>query len=84
MGGALPGPLPLTKADGTSAGSIPPGQTVGTNTLALTTPRDFAGTARFTHDGPPGAFVVEAAVANFSLTPTYVQPVKFFPPRKGR
>ena len=56
---------------------IAPGQTASTNTAALGTDRNHTGTARFTHDGPPGAIVAEAANANFSISPAYVQPVKF-------
>jgi len=39
---------------------------------------------RFTHDGPPGAIIAEAAIANFSISPAYVQPVKFQAMREGR
>jgi hypothetical protein len=46
--------------------------------------RSKSGTARFTHDGPPGAVVAEAAIANFSITPNYVQPVKFVAIREAR
>ena len=56
---------------------IPVGQTATTNTAALGIARNRTGTARFTHDGPPGAIIVEAAIANFSISPAYVQPVKF-------
>jgi uncharacterized repeat protein (TIGR01451 family) len=56
--------------------SIPAGQTASTNTASLSVTRNQAGTARFTHDGPPGAVVGEAAIANFSISPAYVQPVK--------
>jgi hypothetical protein len=42
------------------------------------------GTARFIHDGPPGAFVAEAVIASFSLNPPYVQPVKFVSVREAR
>ena len=57
--------------------SIPAGQIVTTNTVALGVARNRTGTAKLTHDGPPGAIVVEAAIANFSSNPAYVQPVKF-------
>ena len=35
------------------------------------------GSATLTHDGPPGAVIVEAAIANFTVTPSIIQPVKF-------
>ena len=57
--------------------TVPAGQTLGTNTSSLGVARNRTGTAKFTHDGPPGAVVVEAAIANFSSSPAYVQPVKF-------
>jgi hypothetical protein len=38
----------------------------------------------FTHNGPPGSFVVEAAIANFTISPAYVQPVKFQAVRQAR
>jgi hypothetical protein len=80
--------LTLTRSDGTSAGSttlaIPPGVTASTNTVALGTIRNATGTTRVTHDGPPGALVPEADIANFSLTPAYVQPVRFRSVRETR
>ena len=57
--------------------SIPAGETTSTNTVALAVARNRTGWARFTHNGPPGAIVAEAAIANFSLNPAYVQPVRF-------
>jgi len=56
--------------------SIPAGQTVTTNTASLGVTRNRTGTAKFIHDGPPGAVNTEAAIANFSTNPAYVQPVK--------
>jgi hypothetical protein len=41
-------------------------------------------TGCFTHDGPPGALLVEANIANFSLDPAYVQPIKFVTVRDRR
>jgi hypothetical protein len=64
--------------------SVPAGQTVGTNTEALGVGRNLSGTAKFAHDGPPGAFLLETAIANFSINPAYVQPVKFVPVRDAR
>jgi uncharacterized repeat protein (TIGR01451 family) len=69
---------------GTSYVTIPGGQKVSTNTAALGIMRNHTGTARFTHNGPPRAVVVEAAIANFALTPPYVQPVKFEAVRETR
>jgi hypothetical protein len=67
----------------TSTVSIPAGQTVSANTMSLGATRSGIGTARFTHNGPPGAIVAEAAIANFSISPSYVQPVKFQPVREA-
>jgi len=64
--------------------SIPVGQTASTNTGGLGVVRNRTGAARFTHDGPPGALVIEAAIANFSISPPYVQPVKFEAVREAR
>jgi len=69
---------------GTSYMTIPAGQRVGTNTIALGIIRNRTGTAKFTHDGPPGAVVIEAAIASFSINPAYVQPVKFETVREAR
>jgi hypothetical protein len=67
----------------TAALSIPAGGTATTNTSAMATPRNTAGTASLTHDGPAGAIQTEAAIANFSITPTpYIQIVKFAPTRE--
>ncbi len=57
--------------------TIPAGQTASTNTATLMIPRNKTGTARFTHNGPPGAVVAESAIANFTISPAYTQPVKF-------
>jgi uncharacterized repeat protein (TIGR01451 family) len=57
--------------------TIPSGQTASTSTAALLIPRNKTGTARFTHNGPPGAVVAESAIANFTISPAYTQPVKF-------
>ncbi len=62
----------------TTSASIASGATFSTNTSALVVPRDLVGTARLTHDCPPGAILAEAAIANFTLSPTpYIQNVKF-------
>jgi hypothetical protein len=64
--------------------TIPAGATASTNTAALVTPRNATGTARLTHDGPPDALLAEAAIANFSTSPAYIQPVKFGAVRQSR
>ena len=63
--------------------TIPAGQTVSTNTASLLVTRNLTGTARFTHNGPPGAVVAEAAIANFTISPAYTQPVKFVAVRES-
>jgi len=55
-----------------------------TNTSALGTTRNKTGSVRFSHDCPPGAFVVTAAIANFTSTPGYFQAVPFEGPREAR
>jgi hypothetical protein len=74
----------LTQFDvnGTVVGSpvalaIPARATASTNTVALVTTRNLSGTAMFVHDGPPGAILAEADIADFTLTPPYVQRIKF-------
>lgn len=85
---AIGGTLTLRDAAGviltTSNVSIPAGQAVSTNTASLSTARNRTGTATFTHDGPPGAVIVEAAIANFSSNPAYVQPAKFQAVREAK
>ena len=87
-GGSLSGTLTLLDTSGTTlatfAVTIPAGQTSSTNTASLGVTRNRTGTARFTHDGPPGSVVAEAAIANFSISPAYVQPVKVQTVREGR
>jgi hypothetical protein len=86
--GTVTGTLTLTDTSGavvtSSPVTIPAGVTMSTNTAALGTPRNRTGTARLVHDAPPAALVPEAAIANFSLTPAYVQPVKFQAVRESR
>ncbi len=56
---------------------IAPGQLVATNTTALTfTTADSFGTARVTHDGPPGGIICDAAIANFGTSPAAIIPAK--------
>jgi uncharacterized repeat protein (TIGR01451 family) len=87
-GSTITATLSLTRTDGTSAGSstlsIPARATAATNTASLSIPRNSTGTARLTHDGPPGALLAEAAIANFSTSPAYIQPVKFKTVRETR
>jgi hypothetical protein len=64
--------------------SIPAGQSVSTNTSALGVTRNRTGTTKFVHNGPPGSIVAEAAIANFTISPAYVQPVKFQPVRDAK
>jgi len=64
--------------------TIPAGQTVSVNTASAGVTRNRTGTARVTHTGPPGAIVAEAAIANFSTNPAYVQPVKFQAVREAK
>jgi len=75
------GTITLTTTAGAAAGTtvltIQPGRTAATNTVALATPRNLTGTAIFTHDGPPGAVLVESDIANFNFATPYIQPVKF-------
>src|SRR5262249_21259019 len=62
----------------TSNFAVNSGATFSTNTSTLGTARNLTGTATLTHNCPLGAFVSEAAIANFSISPTpYIQIVKF-------
>jgi hypothetical protein len=69
---------------GTATLTILPFNTLATNTVALGTSPNLTGTARLTHDGPPGALTVEADIANFTTSPAYIQPVRFEAPRQVR
>jgi hypothetical protein len=87
-GSTVNGRLTLLDTTGTEVISvpltIPAGQTASVNTAGMGIARNQTGTARFTHNGPPGAIVAEAAIANFSLNPAYVQPVKFQAVREAK
>jgi hypothetical protein len=87
-GAALSGTLTLLDTAGVALSSfplsLPAGQTASANTSGLMVARSKTGTARFTHNGPPGAIVAEAAIANFGINPSYVQPVKFQAVRDAR
>ena len=50
----------------------------------MATGRNSAGTARFTHDCPPGAFLAEAAIASFAISPPYFQFVHFEGTREAK
>jgi hypothetical protein len=63
---------------------IPPRQSVSVNTASAGVPRHRSGSARLTHTGPPGAILAEAAISNFSISPAYVQPVKFQAVRESK
>lgn len=85
---SISGTLTLINTAGTAVTTanltVPAGRTLSTNTVALATVRGGAGTAKFTHDGPPGSILAEAAIANFSIVPTpYFQFVHFNTVREG-
>ena len=88
-GVSIDGALTLYNTSGVQVGSSVPftinaNSTAATNTQAMGTTRNAAGTAKFTHNGPPAAILAEAAIANFSITPTpYFQGVKFQPSRES-
>jgi hypothetical protein len=87
-GETIAGTLTLLDSSGaelsTFAVSIPTGDTVSVNTASLGVSRNQTGTGKLTHDGPPGAVLAEAVIANFNISPAYVQPVKFQAVRDGR
>ena len=87
-GSTISGNLVLYNTAGTQVSSSPftinANSTAATNTSALATVRNASGTAKFVHNGPPGAILAEAAIANFNITPTpYFQGVKFQPTRES-
>jgi uncharacterized repeat protein (TIGR01451 family) len=47
--------------------SIPAGQTAGVSTVSLGVARNRKGTARFTHEGPPGSIRAKAVIAKESV-----------------
>jgi hypothetical protein len=87
-GTSLSGRLAFLDTAGATLGTVsltlPPNQTSSTNTQSLGLVRGQTGTVRFTHDGPPGAVLAEAAIASFSVSPPYIQPVKLVPVRETR
>lgn len=68
----------------TESATIPGGGTLSTNTAAMMTLRNQTGVAVFTHNGPPGVILCEAAVADFSTVPPYIQNVKCQTTRQQR
>jgi len=89
VGAIVNGTLTLLDTSGTTTlvtldVAVPAGQAVSTSTAALGVARNRTGTARFIHDGPPGSIVPEAAIANFTISPAYVQPVRFQAAREAR
>jgi len=88
-GAPVTGTIALFTTTGTSVGTpvsitVNPNSTAAVNTVSFGATRNASGTARFTHNGPPGAILAEAAIANFSITPTpYVQVVKFTTARES-
>ena len=87
-GATVTGTLTLYDTTGaqlsTSPFTINANSTAATNTAALLTTRNKSGTAKFVHNGPPGAVLAEAAIANFTISPTpYFQGVKFQPTRES-
>jgi hypothetical protein len=76
------GTLTLFDTAGTAVASstvtVPAAGAFTANTVTLGAPENTVGTARFAHTCPAGGFLAEAAIANFSITPTpYVQLVLF-------
>lgn len=69
---------------GTTTLTIPAGEKASTNTQALGITRNQTGTARLTHNGPPGAVSVQATIANLTLAVPYSQAVKFETVRESR
>ncbi len=79
--GSITCTLTLTTAAGVFAAAttftIGPGLSASTNTVAMNVAPGLTGTARLTHNGPPGAILIEADIADSTTTPPYIQPVKF-------
>jgi len=65
---------------------LPAGGTVSRNTgsTSLNVANGLNGSATLVHNGPPGAFLCEAAIADFATAPRVIQPVKFEPTRQMR
>ena len=65
----------------TTTQAVAAGALLATNTSALGVGAGLAGTGRLTHDCPPGAILVDAAIANFGTSPAAIIPAKFQPVR---
>lgn len=63
--------------------AISAGLVAFTDTIQLGVGANDAGSATFTHDGPPGAVVADAFIQNFNTSPPVIQPVRFEAPRQG-
>ena len=66
----------------TATQAIAAGALLATNTSALGVAAGLAGTGRLTHNCPPGAIFVDAAIANFGGMPPSIIPAKFAPVRE--
>lgn len=81
------GTLTLVNGAGTTVATfnvaISAGLVAFTDTIQLGVGANDAGSATFTHDGPPGAVVADAFIQNFNTSPPVIQPVRFEAPRQG-
>ncbi len=81
----LNGTLTLLDTLGTQVAAlgvgILPNRAVFPSTITMAIAAGQAGTARFIHDGPPGAILAEGAITNFI---TFFQRVRFDPVRERR
>jgi len=68
----------------TEAVVIPAGGTFSANTSSMGTTRGQSGVATLVHNGPPGAVLCEVAIANFTISPPYIQAVKCQTARQQR
>jgi len=81
--------LRLFNTAGTQVGTftfsdVPAGGAVSTNTELLGVANSLNGSATLTHNGPPGAFLCEAAIANLATAPNVIMQVKFTTSRQQR
>jgi hypothetical protein len=63
----------------TTTQAVLAGALLATNTSALGVGAGQFGTARLTHDCPPGGILPDAAIANFGTSPAAIIPAKFAP-----
>jgi hypothetical protein len=80
--GALIAPSPIAVSLAPNGSSFNTGTSPGTQGY-LNVTRGKYGTATFTHDGPPGAFIVVATIADFSTTPYFIEATKLAPAREA-